>query len=203
MKYYLYRHIRLDKNIPFYIGIGTNHNNNYERAYIKRKRTAHWNNIINKTDYKVDILYESDFKEEINNKEVEFILMYGRKCDGGVLVNHTLGGDGISGYNHTDFSKKKMSDSKKGKTTWNKGIKNSKEKRLKISNALTGRKWSKEHKENFSKIRKGKTTKKAKPFNFKGTSYRTLRECEIKIKRSTYFIYKRLISKSHKDCYYE
>ena len=31
---YLYRHIRLDKNEPFYIGIGSNELNNYKRAYL-------------------------------------------------------------------------------------------------------------------------------------------------------------------------
>ena len=32
---YLYRHIRLDKNKPFYVGIGDNDNNNYKRAHSK------------------------------------------------------------------------------------------------------------------------------------------------------------------------
>ena len=45
-KYYLYRHIRLDKNEPFYIGIGTKVNkksflkvtSEYVRAYSKTRR---------------------------------------------------------------------------------------------------------------------------------------------------------------------
>ena len=74
--YYLYRHIRLDKNEPFYIGIGTkrqskakirlnrqikSHNWIYERAYSKiRKSSKIWNLIISKTPYEVEILYESN-----------------------------------------------------------------------------------------------------------------------------------------------
>ena len=46
-KYYLYRHIRVDKNEPFYIGIGTKTNadikyGTYTRANIKRKKNNIW-----------------------------------------------------------------------------------------------------------------------------------------------------------------
>ena len=58
-KYFLYRHIRLDKNEPFYIGIGTKRNYSsfksiYARAFEKESgRNKHWKNIINKTNYKL------------------------------------------------------------------------------------------------------------------------------------------------------
>ena len=43
---YLYRHIRLDKNEPFYIGIGGDDKGYYERAYHKiSHRNKHWKNI--------------------------------------------------------------------------------------------------------------------------------------------------------------
>lgn len=104
--YYLYRHIRLDKNVPFYIGIGkkkSRHDNHfaetiiYSRAYSKDDRNCIWNRIVNKTDYEVEIIYESDSKEEIKRKEVEFIALYGRRDLGkGTLVNLTDGGDGMN-----------------------------------------------------------------------------------------------------------
>ena len=57
-KYYLYRHIRLDKNEVFYVGIGTKRNNNdYSRAYSKLLRNKWWNNIINKTSYRIENCY--------------------------------------------------------------------------------------------------------------------------------------------------
>ena len=36
-KYYLYRHIRLDKNEPFYIGIGTKNNAKFDIKMLKIK----------------------------------------------------------------------------------------------------------------------------------------------------------------------
>lgn len=105
-KYYLYRHIRLDKNEPFYIGIATKRRevkgnifkSVYFRAYRKSGRNKIWNNIINLTDYSVEILFESDNYEFIKNKEKEFILLYGRKdLKTGCLANRCDGGEGNAG----------------------------------------------------------------------------------------------------------
>ena len=43
---YLYRHIRLDKNEPFYIGIGSDEQ--YGRANSKHNRNKLWNGVIKK-----------------------------------------------------------------------------------------------------------------------------------------------------------
>ena len=51
VKKVVYRHRRLDDNSIFYIGIG-----NSKRPYCKHGRNTHWNRIINKTDYKVEIV---------------------------------------------------------------------------------------------------------------------------------------------------
>lgn len=102
-KHYLYRHIRLDTNQPFYIGIGTIGDKDkkygyYTRAYIKNNRNKWWKNIVGKTSYKVEILLESNNKTFILEKEKEFIKLYGRKQLGlGELVNLTDGGDGTLG----------------------------------------------------------------------------------------------------------
>jgi hypothetical protein len=101
-KYYLYRHIRLDNNQPFYIGIGTKYekfapSEEYRRAYNKIGRSCWWKKVINKTNYKVEILLESDNYEFIQEKEIEFIKLYGRKdLEEGILVNLTDGGYNIS-----------------------------------------------------------------------------------------------------------
>jgi hypothetical protein len=42
----VYRHIRLDKNEPFYIGIGSDRN--YKRASSIKDRNKYWGNIVNK-----------------------------------------------------------------------------------------------------------------------------------------------------------
>lgn len=122
-KYYLYRHIRLDTNQPFYIGIGTKikrydnyftHKSEFERAYSKHARNCHWTNIINKTNYKVEILLESDNYEFIKQKEIEFIELYKRKLDNGLLANLTKGGEGVFGLKWDEQRKNHLSKIKKG-----------------------------------------------------------------------------------------
>ena len=111
MKYYLYRHIRLDKNEPFYIGIGTKSEldikyNIFKRASSIFGRNGHWQNIVNKTNYTIQIMYESNCKEEIIEKEKEFIKLYGRRDLGlGTLVNMTDGGEGTGRKNEHNFKK--------------------------------------------------------------------------------------------------
>ena len=106
----VYRHIRLDKNEVFYIGIGKN----LSRAFDKRQRNRYWKFITNKTKYRVDILFDDLSKEEASDKEKEFIKLYGRKDLGlGTLVNMTDGGDGLN--NISKELKKRISDKLKNK----------------------------------------------------------------------------------------
>lgn len=107
-KHYLYRHIRLDTNQPFYIGIGTkpnwnatSHEKMYRRAFTENRRSDFWKRVVNKYGYKVEILLESNNPDFIKEKEVEFILLYGRNNDGGKLCNITKGGDGTHGFSRT------------------------------------------------------------------------------------------------------
>lgn len=127
LKYYVYRHIRLDTGEIFYIGIGhkydhyTSYRKEYRRAYETHNRNKFWKNIVNKSGgFEVEILYESNDYEFIKNKEKEFINLYKRRLDGGVLCNITLGGEGSQGFKHSEISKKKMSDIKIGKVWHNK-----------------------------------------------------------------------------------
>lgn len=93
---YVYRHIRHDKNQPFYIGIGSD--NNYKRAYqkSKTKRSKHWHSIA-KNGYDVEIIIDGISWEQACEKEKEFIKLYGRSdINTGILCNHTSGGDGVS-----------------------------------------------------------------------------------------------------------
>jgi hypothetical protein len=98
----VYRHIRLDKNEPFYIGVGVDKH----RAIRKSYRNKIWNDIVAKTDYRVEILFDDLNKEDAVEKEIELIKLYGRINNStGSLANLTDGGDNF------------------GKTPWNKGIK--------------------------------------------------------------------------------
>lgn len=101
-KYYLYRHIRIDNDEPFYIGIGHKMPGEksikriYKRAFTKSKRNIYWQRIVAKTDYEVQIMFESDDHNLVKQKEIEFISIYGRSNLGkGTLCNLTDGGEGV------------------------------------------------------------------------------------------------------------
>jgi hypothetical protein len=93
---YVYRHIRLDTNQPFYIGVGLT-DDNFFRARQASKRNKHWKNIANKSSFRVDILFSEIPADEALKKEIEFISIYKRIEDGGTLCNVTLGGEGTLG----------------------------------------------------------------------------------------------------------
>lgn len=105
---YLYRHIRLDTNEIFYIGIGSDIN--YKRAYSFKDRNTFWKNIINKSEYKVEIVLDDLTWEEVCEKEKEFIKLYGRKdLNQGTLCNLTGGGEGAYGILFSNDRKQELS----------------------------------------------------------------------------------------------
>lgn len=124
--YYLYRHVRLDKDEVFYVGIGTKNEKGkylckiYSRGYLKSptRRSLYWQNVYKSCgkNISIDILFETSSLDEIITKEKEFILLYGRKDLGlGTLVNHTDGGDGTFGYTWTEEQKQLRSSKMRGK----------------------------------------------------------------------------------------
>jgi hypothetical protein len=150
---YVYRHIRLDNNQPFYIGI-SNNNKSYSRAYQKRSRNKHWHNIVNNTQYKVEIILDDLSFEDACLKEIEFIKLYGRKDkNNGTLVNWTDGGQGTLGWRHKIGCWK---DKKLSKETCDK-ISKAAKLRVKEKNPFYGKKHSETTKE---KIRKSKLNSK-------------------------------------------
>ena len=113
--YYLYRHIRLDKNQPFYVGIGTKdykwngYSILYNEAIRKDRDNKIWTAITNKAKWRVEILLESDDYQFIKDKEIEFISLYGRiDLETGILANLTNGGDGCHGFKPTKEQLEKM-----------------------------------------------------------------------------------------------
>lgn len=79
------------------------------------------------------------------------------------LTNLTEGGEGTYGYSHTDISKEKMSNTRKGKSTtwsigripWNKDRVYSEEERKKMSEEQMDKKHSDATKKKFSELRLG------------------------------------------------
>jgi predicted GIY-YIG superfamily endonuclease len=141
----LYRHIRLDKNEPFYIGIGKE----YKRAYSKHQRNATWSGIAKRVDYQVEIMLEDLTWEEAQQKEREFIALYGRiDLKTGILANRTEGGEGALG--RSKEANDRISKALKGRISPMKGRVVSEETKQKMRGAAITRgprKWSQESRE--------------------------------------------------------
>jgi hypothetical protein len=142
---YVYRHIRLDKNEPFYIGIGSD--STYYRAKDSRSRNKHWKHITNNTNYETEILFDNISWDDAKLKEKEFISLYGRKdLNKGCLVNMTDGGDGTINAIISKEHKSKIADSnkkrvfteedKKRMSERHTGRKHKEESKIKLSNSL-------------------------------------------------------------------
>ncbi len=167
---YVYTHTRLDKNEVFYVGIGLNHNT-HQRAY-RKEGTSYWKKIVNKTEYRVEIVYDKVSWEEACELERDLILRYGRRDLGtGTLVNMTDGGEGspgrikseeelekIRGERNGSFGKCWIMNSNEEKLVkkedlekffqegWKRGRIISEEQRSKISAKNRGKKLSTDHK---------------------------------------------------------
>jgi hypothetical protein len=115
--FYLYRHIRKDSNEVFYIGIGKKplRGNVYQRAFSHKRSNDFWKSIVSKTDFEVEIVLESDNREYVQQKEMEFISLYGRRDKGsGVLCNLTDGGDSCLNVSRHSIEKKRQTSIKNG-----------------------------------------------------------------------------------------
>lgn len=156
---YLYRHIRHDKNEPFYIGIGSD--NVFKRAKTKKGRNEIWKKIASKTTYDVEILFSDISTEYAKQKEIEFIALYGRIANkDGILAN--LSGGGECYENPSLLTREKLSIATKG-----------------VNNPFYGKKHTKETREFLSKRQIGlkrpplsdETKKKIGDANRGGTSW--------------------------------
>jgi hypothetical protein len=138
-KYYTYAYLRED-GTPYYIGKG-----NGGRGF--RKRTNGVQPPKNKN--KIIILKKDLTEEESFNHEKYMIAIFGRKDLGtGILRNKTNGGEGISGYRHTEKTKTKLSKISLGRKLTKKHKEN-------VSASMKGKKKTPEHSKNISKGKLG------------------------------------------------
>lgn len=142
-KYYVYRHIRLDNNTPFYVGKGSGN-----RAFTKQHRNQYWHNIVNKHGYRVEIVKYFETGQDAYNFEFKLINLY--KNYNLVKANLTDGGDGTKNPNKE--VRFKMGSAMRGKN-------HSLESRQKMSNNWNRGEYS-HSKETIEKIRQGNLGKK-------------------------------------------
>jgi hypothetical protein len=150
---YIYRHIRVDKNEPFYIGIGSD--SIYRRAKTRDGRNKIWKGIVKRSNFEVDILFDDISFDKAKQKEIEFISLYGRIDKGtGTLCNLTDGGEGMLGAIVSEETRLKRSIANKGNKSRT-GQKLSDEQKAKLSAIHKGRKkvYTKEGYEAFLKAR--------------------------------------------------
>lgn len=124
--FYTYAHIKPDGNI-FYIGKGSGN-----RAWKKTRRNQYWKNIVAKyTEYKVQILAVWQTEKEALDHEIFLISCFHKL--GHKLANITSGGEGTSGYKHTEERKQKLKELWSGQNNPNFGKILSKQTKEKIS----------------------------------------------------------------------
>ena len=122
--YCVYFYLREDKT-PYYVGMGR-----------KQCPYAPHNHRCGKGDFKpidnnlILIVHENLSQEEAYSLEIKYIKEYGRKCEGGILINLAEGGQGAK---HSEETKKKLSLMKTG-------LKASEETKRKMSEMRKGKK---------------------------------------------------------------
>jgi hypothetical protein len=163
--YLVYTHTRPDTNEIFYVGKGTG-----SRANSSIGRNRYWNNIVNKAgEFKTDILAHNLTEKEALNFEALIIAKLKEQIV--KLCNLTNGGEGISGYKHTEEMKEYI----RTKAIGNK--------------SHTGKKLSEQHKSNIAKSRIGykhteqtkKSIGKAVYCRTNGKTYNTLSSAALEL----------------------
>jgi hypothetical protein len=113
-------------------------------------------------DWKKEII-EIGTPEDMLERETEILQLFDAKNDPRSYNKHNNDGNykltGHKGLTHSDEARKKMSDKKKGRVPWNKGLtglpKQSDETKAKRNNKLKGQTRSDETKKNMSDSKKG------------------------------------------------
>jgi len=148
----VYRHIRLDTNDVFYIGVGRNEKRAYE---VNLRRNSYWRNIVKNTEYKVEITHKDICYEEALSIEKYLIAFYGRSNKNeGPLCNLTDGGEGALGVLVTEETRNKH----KGEKNYMFGKTHSKEVREKMVKIITEKMKNPEVRKKISDKRKGAIT---------------------------------------------
>lgn len=155
--FYVYEHWRLDRDECFYVGKGRGN-----RAYSMKDRNRHHKAIVAKLSrigsaFEVRIVASGLIESDAFDMEKERIRFW---RDAGVdLANMTDGGEGISGFHHSDETKRKLSEINKGMPAAFFGRKHTQKTKLKLSETAKkrgGPKLTKEQQEKASAWHRGR-----------------------------------------------
>lgn len=155
--------------MPFYVGKGSG------KRVFSKQRSKQWHYVVNKHGFVAEIA--SRFEDEKDAFEHERFLIWCFKSIGINLINATEGGEGLSGFNHsqqtkikissknsgrklTEEHKLKLSLAKQGSNHHNFGMHHSDKTKEKLSKSLLGRKFTDETKKKMSLAKIGKQPSK-------------------------------------------
>lgn len=133
--YILYYYLREDFSSPFYVGYGR------PRRINSRHSRRNGAEILPPRERRC-VVKSGLTKEEAIELEIKHIALWKRECDGGVLLNQNLGGEGkpggqktigFGGRKHTEEAKKRISEKVAGKNNPSYGVPCSEERKRKIS----------------------------------------------------------------------
>jgi hypothetical protein len=151
--FYVYEHLKADTGEVFYVGKGFG-----SRAERTNNRNRYWHNTVNKHGFSVRFLVKNVDEEFALLAEQERIDQL-RKL-GVNLCNLTSGGEGVTGYKHTEETRKLLSSVHAGRkiSKWlsekfsklRKGIPKTEETKKKISESNKGKKRSAETRQRIS-----------------------------------------------------
>jgi hypothetical protein len=109
--FYVYIHRKATNGEVFYVGKGVG-----DRSSSRNNRNVHWQRIVAKHGYTIELVLDGLQEWYALELEKDLISLHGRTSDStGILVNMTDGGDGISGYAHTDHARTQISKKNKGR----------------------------------------------------------------------------------------
>lgn len=128
------------------------HKSELNRGYHINKHLQNSWNKYKEDNFEFTVIWECD-ESQLNTMEVDYITKL-KTYDPKVGYNKTYGGEG---GRHTEETKKKLSESLKGRTSPNKGKTFSEEHKRKISENNKGKTHSEETKRKLSDINRGKT----------------------------------------------
>jgi group I intron endonuclease len=158
MNFYIYQHRKADTNEIFYVGKGKGTRINHTKG-----RNNYWHRVVKKHGFVAEYIAQNLDEELAFLAEMECIDAYRRR--GIQLVNATDGGEGASGYKHTEQHKANLKGNKNGASSWGmtfKGKKHTEESRKQMSYARIGnknklgKKISEESKQKMSQAKTGK-----------------------------------------------
>ena len=147
LRFYVYA-LLLDNEV-FYIGKGSGRRTEVHLLHARRGHDCYKCRKIRKgvsqgQEYKSCILFECETEAQAFDYERALITLYHEQ-----LTNLTLGGEGLSGYRHTDEAKERMRQLKIGQSL-------DEAHRRKLSDALKGKPKSAEHNRKMTELKRGR-----------------------------------------------